>query len=249
MQQLKYEQIYEHEYRHWWYRNRRMLIADILHHYHVPQGVHIADVGCGTGLLIKDLSVLGYKNIVGFDNSPIAVEFCKKRDISGIFLSGVERISATSASFDVVLLLDVLEHVRDEDLAISEIRRILKPDGILIVTVPAFKFLWGINDILSQHHRRYTLTALRKLFLRNDEFVALHATYFNAFLFLPTVLFRLAAHIFPISEKDEVNLRMNKNSLMNAFFYTIFACERKLLRFISFPFGTSCLLILKNSKL
>lgn len=247
MQQLKYEQIYEHEYRHWWYRNRRMLIADILQHYCVPRDVHIADVGCGTGLLIKDLAAAGYQNIVGFDNSPVAVEFCKKRDVSNIFLSNAEHISAADASFDVVLLLDVLEHIQDENLAISEIWRILRPDGILVVTVPAFKFLWGINDVLSQHYRRYTLTALRKLFLRDDEFVSLQATYFNALLFLPTVLFRLATHIFPISEKNEMNLRMNRNGLMNALFYTIFACERKLLRFMRFPFGTSCLLILKKN--
>ena len=156
MEKRLYEILYETEKQHWWYAVRRKIIRDLINAYARPQKpIKLLDIGCGTGELLRELSPLG--EVSGIDNSPQAIAFCKERGLKNIFLAEGTDIPFPDDAFDIVLCLDVLEHIKNDDAALKEIRRVAKPEGIIIIFVPTFKFLWGKSDELGHHLRRYRL--------------------------------------------------------------------------------------------
>ncbi len=230
--------MYNSELYHWWYRVRRKYIHDLLRKEGI--GKHgeatILDVGCGAGALMKELE--GYGKVEGIDFSETAVAFCKSRGIQSVQKSGVESMPFADSTFDVVLAMDVLEHVKDDKEGMLEIWRVLKPGGIAIIFVPAYMFLWGITDVLSQHYRRYTMGSLQALV--QEKFKIRRKTYFNTFLFLPIAAVRLFARFFRINMKDENAVG---NRFVNSILYVVFNAERFFLRFMGFPFGVSCCIV------
>ncbi|MCK4553665.1 class I SAM-dependent methyltransferase, partial [Candidatus Parcubacteria bacterium] len=153
MQELFYKIIYKTEQQNWWYRARRIIIKQLIKKYIQKIRPKILDVGCGTGLLFKELQQ--YADVYGIDSSPSSINFCVKRGLSNIKLGDATAIPHDDNFFDIVLALDLLEHIKDDNLAIQEIKRVVRKEGIIIIFVPAFKFLWGITDEISSHYRRY----------------------------------------------------------------------------------------------
>lgn len=239
MQEHYYDEVYQNEANHWWYRVRRSMVKEILssfvHRHREP--IKILDVGCGTGLLLSELQAFGLAE--GIDMSPRAIEYCKQRGLKVALQGDATALPYPDASFDAVTILDVLEHIKDDRATCTEILRVLKPGGIVIVMVPAFMFLWGITDTLSQHFRRYTRKEIQGK-LKETGFKVQRATYFNTLLFPMIALVRLTVRFLKIPVTSES--QMGK-SLGNFLFYQIFRLEPFLLRFINFPFGVSILLI------
>lgn len=153
-----YKSIYDIELKHWWYRVRRKFVHDLINKYFKNQRISVIDAGCGPGALLAELNIYG--DVYGVDFSQEAVDFCKSRGIVNVQKSGIESMPFESNSADLVLALDVLEHIPDDKKGLNEIYRVLKPKGMVIIFVPAFMFLWGITDVSSQHYRRYTLGLL-----------------------------------------------------------------------------------------
>ncbi len=238
MKDIHHQTIYTTELTHWWYKVRRKIIDDLLKkHFANKSNIKILDIGCGTGALMKQIEPYG--SVTGIDVSSQAVAFCKSRGISNVRLGDATSISEKDNTFDLVVALDVLEHVQDDRKVLSEMLRVLKPGGKLIVFVPAYMILWGVTDMLSEHYRRYTRSELKNK--ASDAGIAIiKASYFNTFLFMPIAFFRVTVRLFHIPVKSENKIG---SMFMHKFFYSIFYTEAKLLNRISFPFGVSCMLV------
>jgi SAM-dependent methyltransferase len=200
----------------------------------------IADIGCGTGALTKELTQYG--SCIGIDVSTEAIEFCRSRGIKELQIGSAENTGCENDSFDVVVCLDVLEHLKDDSRGIQEIKRILKPDGIAIIFVPAFLFLWSVTDEVSHHYRRYRLPEIRSKFTK-ENLVPLRQTYFNTLLFPLIAGIRLMVRLLRLHPKTETE---TGHGIVNMFLSKIFSLERIILRRMNFPFGVSIMLIVKK---
>ena len=194
--------------------------------------IHILDVGCGTGLISADLQKLG--EVHSLDQSAKAVLFCKKKGLQNTYQGNVCDLPFKANMFDLVVALDVLEHIEDDHLAIQEISRVLKNQGTFICFVPAFPFLWTEQDSILKHWRRYTKTTLNNLF--NTEWSCIKIGYFNSLLFPIIFTIRIFKKILNIkSKKDE----LEQMSSLNDMLYYIFKSELAVLPRFGFPFGVS----------
>lgn len=233
--------IQEHENDHWWYRVRRELVHDVVQSYFPDRkDLQIADIGCGEGALAKEMEQYG--RCIGVDPSEQALDFCRERGIRELVLGSADRTGLPDATFDMVTCLDVLEHLPEEEGAINEVRRILKPGGIGVIFVPAFMFLWGATDISSNHYRRYRLPEIVKKF-ETAQFKIIKKSYFNTLLFLPIALLRVSVRLLSVQTKSEVGMG---NNFTNEIFYKIFSLERHLLRNADLPFGVSAMVIVRK---
>lgn len=235
------QQIYENERNHWWYVVRRKIVHRLLD-THLEHAAHISilDVGCGAGLLTKELE--RYGKVAGIDISPDAVRFSQSRGIRAD-TQALETFRSEK-KFDCVLALDVLEHCYDDARAIRNIRALLKPNGIAVIFVPAFSFLWGEQDDISHHFRRYRAPELRSKFERSG-FRVLRQSYFN--FFLAPAIFAIRKILNVLNIKTGGELKLN-NRLVNYAMKMIFSAESALLSYVNFPFGVSILGVYQKSR-
>jgi SAM-dependent methyltransferase len=160
VEQWVYRELYELEDRHWWFRNRRRLVWGLLGRVGVPPSPRILDAGCGTGRNLIEFGPLGEAE--GVDFSDDAVAFCHERGLHGVRKARLEELPFPDRRFDLILATDVIEHLDDDRRALSELRRVAAPGARLIVTVPAYNWLWSRHDESHHHRRRYTMRRLRE---------------------------------------------------------------------------------------
>lgn len=238
-----YPLMYEVEETHWWYVGRRKIIQTFLERIcsrldnATPR---ILDVGCGTGANLKMLRLFGRAE--GIDISEQAIELCKQRGLESVKVGAIEDLDYDDQSFDIITALDVLEHLDDDASALQEMRRVLRDGGRLVLFVPTFMFLWGVQDDVSHHRRRYRLPALRRL-LEENGFEIEKATYANISFFVPALLVRTFMRWFRIRTATEYGINVSQ---MNTLFSKVFAAERFLLTRGRFPFGVSALCIARR---
>lgn len=170
---------------YWWYGVLHWLVLQELKL--LPQGAAVLDVGCGTGALLSRMQHMAAK---GIDVSAHAVDHCRRRGLREVQVASAHDLPFDDESFDVITCLDVLYHERvDEDRALKEMLRVLRPEGTLVVNVPAFACLRGGHDDSVCGARRYTASHVRRLLGRHNlEPTMLH--YWNAWLFLPLLVRR-----------------------------------------------------------
>lgn len=183
MEETAYAEMYEQEDVHWWFRGRRAVIRALLGRADLPPRPRLLDAGCGTGRNLVELSALGPAS--GVDPSPSAVAFCRERGLPDVRQAGLEALPFGDGRFDLLLACDVLEHVDDDVGALRELRRVAAPGGTLVLTVPAYQWLWTDHDVQLHHRRRYTLPTLRSR-VTEAGWAPVVATYFNTLL-LPVV--------------------------------------------------------------
>jgi dTDP-4-dehydrorhamnose reductase len=240
-----YKNYFEIEKSHWLMKVRRSIVVDNLDKFLNKESneVKILDFGCGSGYFVGELQKRGYKSF-GTDISEEAIKFGELKGIKNLSIQDSHKLNYPDNNFDVVISMDVLEHLEDESWAIKEVERILKPGGEFIIMVPAYQFLWGVQDEVAHHYRRYTLGEIKKKVLGSGKFNVSLATYFNTFLFLPISFVRLFSKVFGL-KKRQSDFDIN-NPFMDKLFFSIFNFERKLLKHIKFPFGVSILLVLEK---
>ncbi len=233
MQQEAYQVIYKVEKKHWWFRVRtKLLVMLVKKFFPFKQGdLKILDIGCGTGLNSRTLEKFG--TVTSLDNSPHAISFCKEKGLTDLRLGDANHLPFADATFDLVIALDVLEHLKDDQGAVVEIQRVLKKGGVFIAFVPAFSFLWSKHDEYLLHQRRYNQKMLRGLF--EGGWNELKVSYFNIILFPLVALMRLAIRYLGLPDKDS----FERMPAFNAPFYYIFNTEVFLLPYINLPFGVS----------
>jgi SAM-dependent methyltransferase len=243
MQSHHYPILYQVEDSHWWYVGRRRIIQSLVERIcQTLNNPHprILDVGCGTGANLKMLAAYGTAE--GVDISPQAVEFCRERGLDSVKLGAIEHLPYEDGSFELVTALDVIEHLDDDVAGLREMRRVLGRDGRVLVFVPAFMFLWGVQDDVSNHRRRYTLAGLLKA-VESAGFSIEWSSYANVSFFLPVLLVRSVMRWFGLRAATEYGINI---SLMNRPFSSLFAAERFVFKRGRIPFGVSAVCIARR---
>ena len=175
--------------RHWWYRGRRRVIRAILDGVALPPRPRLLDAGAGSGRTLDELA--RYGEVAGVELNPLGVEAARGRGHLEVRQAPVEEIPHPDASFDLVTCLDVIEHTDDDVRSLRELRRVTRPGGALLVTVPAYPRLWSRHDEANGHRRRYTRRMLREAARRSGWRVE-RMTSFNTVYLLPAAAVRLA---------------------------------------------------------
>lgn len=194
MEEHVYQQLYDLEDGHWWFRGRRAVLWAMLRRAGLPDRPQVLDAGCGTGRNLAEFGRLGTAR--GVDPSRQAIEFCRRRGLGEVEAAGIEALPFADGTFDLILATDVLEHVERDDLAASELRRVAAPGALLVVTVPAYRWLWSQHDDSHHHLRRYTARSLSGR-LTSAGWRPVMLTYFNTLLLPPIALVRVLARRRP----------------------------------------------------
>ncbi len=243
MQEHHYSLVFEEEERHWWYVGRRRILdtfVSFLSSKFSTQPARILDVGCGTGANLKMLS--DYGDVEGVDVSLQALSYCRERGFHSVKYGTAEELPFEDATFDLVTALDVVEHLDDDLEGLREIRRVLKPGGFALLTVPAFMFLWGVQDNVSNHRRRYTLPQLQRV-VSEAGFSIERGTYANMIFFLPVLGVRTFMRLFGLQAQAEYAINV---PVLNGFFAGVFALERFWLERWKLPFGVSAFCVARR---
>lgn len=239
MKPLAYRLMWETEDTYWWYRARRDILSHLILRA-VPAGQEIIDYGCGGGATSAQLRTLGYK-VLAADIFSDALEMCRLR---GLPILDLRKSTLDECSADCILAGDVLEHVRDDVELLKTFRHALRRRGILIITVPAYEFLWSGEDYVSEHLRRYTRSRLTQN-LRLAGFDDVWCSYFNTFLFPAVLLVTLGKRLLFPREMYRSNIKP-LSEWKNELLYKVFAFERHFVRHIRFPLGASLICVARN---
>jgi 2-polyprenyl-3-methyl-5-hydroxy-6-metoxy-1,4-benzoquinol methylase len=218
---------------HFWFVSRRLLVERLLDR-HLGAGKRtLLDLGCGTGSLVRRLAALGHCAI-GVDARPEGLESASASSPGARFIrASADRLPLSDGAFDGILLLDILEHVDDGRL-IAEARRVLRPNGLLIASVPAMPWLWSYRDVAAGHLRRYTWTTITKL-LEGAGFTLRETRNFQCLLF-PLVAAARVAGRKGVRARD---LEERPNRLINSAFAWLNRLEVRLGDRIPWPWGSS----------
>ncbi len=232
--------MYKMETTHWWSAGKRRIVQDSLTMLTVNSG-KILDIGCGTGIILETFKNHGC--IVGVDNSEHALKFCKLRKQFRLIQANIEeQLPFKQNMFDVVFAFDVLEHLNNDACVMNELYRVCKEGSYVIITVPAYQFMWSKHDESLHHKRRYSKKALKKV-VQDAGFTLKKLSYFNTILFPLIFAFRIS-HIFRREVKSDFYLPIP--SFINWILLSLFSMEKYFLRRVNLPFGLSLLCIAKK---
>jgi SAM-dependent methyltransferase len=229
---------------HWWFCSRRAIVASVISRLGLSPGAMILEPGCGTG---GNFAMLGrFGEVYAMDSDLEACNFSSARKTAIVRQGQLpERVPFENVSFELVVLIDVLEHLDRDQETLTVLSQRLKPGGWLLATVPAFPFLWSRHDATHHHQRRYVAGELRGLFERAG-FAVDYLSYYNFLLFPAIAAARLLGRLRKSIPQHEHDLR-NHSGVVNSFLRTVFSSERYALgRHISVPFGVSLLLIARR---
>ena len=244
MQQHTYAIMDEVEGSHWWFVGRRAILESFLNGIvsrisTSDSRLSILDVGCGTGANIEMLSQYG--DAEGVDVSDDALEFCRLKGLKA--QKGLaETLPYDDESFELTTALDVIEHLDDDVAGLKEMFRVTKRGGYSLFFVPAFMWLWGVQDDISNHRIRYTQRQIVER-IKNAGYTIERATYANWTFFPPILAGRVFMKLTGIKPESENNINV---SALNGFFGKIFSAERFWLKNFNFPFGVSIVVVAKK---
>lgn len=248
MNQLEYQKLYDLEATYWWFVGRRIIIKNILQKY-LPRtkNLSILDYGCGTGGTLPLLSEFG--KVIGVDVSPTAVKLSQKNSHYKVDLVDLNQPLPMQDSFDLITILDVLEHIQDDQGILKNLKAHLRPGGTLLITVPAYQFLWSEHDVALKHFRRYTAhTLLEKLKLAGFE--PIYCTYANFFVFPLVFVYRLLKgtinKLHPKKQAETSYVILPR--WLNNFLIFLLKIESFLIVRMRLPFGSSIFLVAKPGK-
>lgn len=237
-----YRMFFNVQTKHWWFVTRKRIVLDTIDRYlEKPGDLKILDIGCGTGVMLNALGDKG--KVCGMDMSDEAINFARE-----VFSGPVERgslpddVPYEKNSFDLVTALDVIEHV-DRDLdSLETIHSLLAPGGKVIITVPAYMFLWSAFDDLNEHKRRYTRPELERK-LEEAGFRIEKLSYYNTFLFPVVFAVRMLNKLLKRDGASDVEM---PGRAVNSILEAVFGVEKYMLRYVNFPFGVSVLAVARK---
>jgi SAM-dependent methyltransferase len=207
-------------------------------------GRAILDVGCGSGTMLGHLRRHGRPR--GIDADAEAIRFCRARGIAEVAHVPAGPLPFADGEFGLVCALDVLEHIPDDRGALGEMARVLAPGGTALLTVPAFPALWGAQDEVSHHVRRYRERELRELVAAAGLELE-RVTYFNTALFAPIAAIRLARRLRPAREQPRSDFALTGPGRLNALLARIFAAEAPVVARTRLPVGVSLLALARKA--
>jgi SAM-dependent methyltransferase len=196
-------QTHQAEDRHWWYRGRRVVLERVLDGLDLPSGARILDAGCGSGRNMIELARRG--TVTGVELSAPSVEKARERDCGEVIEGSVLEMPFAEDSFDLAVSLDVIEHLEDDLGALRELRRTVAPGGALLVTVPAYQWLWSGHDEINHHERRYTRRSLQTV-AEQAGWNQTRTTYFNSLLLPVAILLRVLDRVSTKTTESSLDL-------------------------------------------
>ena len=223
MDRIVYDRMAAHDSTHWWYRARRDILADYLARYaKLPPAARILEIGCGTGHNLSMLSRFGTVDAIEIDSA--ARQIASERlgrpidDAPLPALPGVAR-----ATYDLIAVLDVIEHVEGDVAALSMMAQCLAPGGKILIAIPAHRWMWSAHDVVNHHHRRYSKRSLRRA-IKSAGLTAHKLSYFNSILFPLAVAARIVGRLTGRDDSDD----SPPPAPLNTAFEQVFRLERHL---------------------
>ena len=196
-------QTHRAEDRHWWYRGRRTVLKGVLDGLDLPAGTRILDAGCGSGRNMIELA--RYGTVTGVELSETSVALARERHSGEVVAGSVLEMPFPDHSFELAVSLDVIEHLEDDLTALREMRRTVAPGGALLVTVPAYQWLWSGHDEINHHHRRYTRRSLQHV-AEQAGWRQSRTTYFNSLLLPAAIVLRVLDRVSPKTTESSLDL-------------------------------------------
>lgn len=230
------------EEEHWWFQARRHIVRALVLQANADRGCRILEIGCSGGPLVQQLHADGYRHVTGIDISPDGIGICRQRGLTDTHVMDAQKLSFADESFDIITASDVLEHLADAPQAVREWKRVLKPDGQLIVFVPAFQFHWSEHDEANRHFKRYRRPELCQLLAEND-FLLVRSSYWNFLLFWPVSIVRLIRRLRPNREAVRGDIQPTAALLNRALIWLLRGENSLLLRGLNFPVGVSVMAV------
>ncbi len=234
MEREVYEAMAEHDERHWWYRARRRVVAELIRRkVPLPKDAKLLEIGCGTG---HNLSMLGeFGSVDALEVDPIARGMAEKRLGRTVLSSPLPALDGLpDNTYDMVAALDVVEHIPDDKAALEGIARVLKPGGKLLMTVPAHQWMWSAHDVVNHHQRRYSKRDFKRL-VDQSPLQLESIGYLNSLLFPLAMAQRLASKL---TGKEDANLAPPAEPI-NQVLERVFALERRVIGRVPLPPGLS----------
>ena len=246
MDSEEYDIMFRIEDSHWWYRGMAKIYQELFKRF-VPinKNQRILDAGCGTGATMQSF-LANYGSVTGVDVSPIALAYCRKRDLKSLTCASVCNTPFASQSYDLVTSFDVLyaNSIPDVPAAIREFERILTPGGFLVLRLPAYNWLRGRHDTAVDTARRFTTNNISKL-LAEGGFSVCHRSYANAILFPLVFVKRVLENWFPHNKTTSDFYVPNR--VVNRIFTALLGAEANLVARTGLPFGLSVAVIARKS--
>lgn len=229
---------------HWWFLGRRNIIYKLIKHF--CRDIDILEVGCSGGALMGLLQMRGFKNLTGIDIDQKAIDLCRQKGITNVYVGDAEKTGFEEQKFDIIIASDILEHMKDENKTLVEWHRILKTKGELLIFVPAFKFLWSKHDEVNCHYRRYTKTGLIEIIEKNG-FKVKRISYWNFSLFLPITIVRFYQRLLS-KNKNSGDQLYKMNKFTNKILEYLLRIENSFLSVgINLPLGVSIFAIARKT--
>lgn len=227
------------EMSHWFLSARRHLIMQLLRSRNKNET--ILEVGCASGVLLQALAQQGFSNVHGVEVSTEAINYCHERGLNNVTLTDGEKLPFPDGTFDFLISSDVLEHINQDQSALREWYRVLKPGGVALLLVPAFQFLWSDHDVVNNHFRRYAKPELL-MKMKQAGFTVARCSYWNFLLFFPVSVFRIISRLrrHGSAPKDQ----LYSFGLLNFLLERLLRLENYLIiHGINFPWGISIMVL------
>lgn len=241
MEQSLFHQMADIQATHWWYEARRKIIESFVQRLSLKSGAAILEVGCGTGVNL--LMLKKYGEVCAIEPNEFARTTAHKISGCDIREGYLPHDIPFQGPFDLIGAFDVIEHIEDDRGSVAALRALLKNDGYALFTVPAFPFLWSRHDEANHHKRRYRRDEFRRL-LESAGYKIEYISYYNTLLFPLVAAVRLAKKTLKLNDSPDES--MPRIPFVNTILCMIFAAERHLLRFITFPFGVSIIALCRK---
>ena len=241
MERIIYERMAALDQTHWWYVARRKVLSDVIRRIvKPPENASILEIGCGTGHNFEMLGAFG--KVDGLEMDDAARQVASERlgrPVGSATLPGLDGIA--DGSYDLIALLDVLEHVEGDRAALASIRTKLKPGGRILLTVPANRWMWSAHDRVHHHFRRYNGADLRQV-IEAAGLKPYLLSHFNTILFPLAATFRALGKLTGREEAEDEQ----PAAPLNAAFTSLFGAERHLVGRVPLPFGVSLMAVLSS---